>query len=818
MTKNEKKFYDSLEEIFTGAKIEGEGGFINLLHIKSKYYKKILEKFQAEINANLIITNDFKEDFFDTLYSFFSRYFSESGSVYYVKSSAWQKIYEKMYTSNKDVILFWKTNMLYYVKSDILYNSIDVTIKDNNEDEKRFYFDVTKLKNKANNEKKELAFIFDKIENNKNFLKVDYSTQGSKTKIDEIARLTTIDEETVEKAVKIFRKQSSVDYFINKNARAFLTEQLDLYLHQKMLDNNQFNQEQLNQLKTVKDFAIKIIDFVSQFEDELVRIWNKPKFVKNSNYVISLDTINDELKNKIAKSKGLTEQINEWKLLKIVKEDFDFNKRDKNQEKLPIDTKYFKELELEIINQFENLDESLNGRLIHSENYQALNTIKNKYQGQVQCVYIDPPFNTGKDFAYIDGFQDSTWCTLMDNRFKSIKNILNNKGSFFLHLDENANYLGRLLFNDFGFDETKEITFHTMAATDEEASTFGMKNVSSKNFVQESQTIFYGRYEKSVFRKLWKPNRRTSELNVGSMDLIANLKPGGSAKAKAGYDFVVEKYENDELVEIDIPGAKTETIYTMGDIWSDILSMSQSTIRQHGENISFQGQKPEHLLRRIVQSSTNKNDLVLDYFAGTGTTAAVAHKLSRKWLTIEQGLHFHETYIDINNDGLEEVKIGCIGRLKIVLNGDKNFYVTNSQYRRGSTLSKDINWQGGGFFKYYELEQYEDTLRKMKYNETATLFDNDKPFESYVFATDTKLASVLEKKDSVNIDFSKLYENIDFAETIANLMGKDIVKITKTGVLLEGDNKEIRTDYNNMNNDEKVEFIKLMKNLLWWGE
>jgi hypothetical protein len=162
--------------------------------------------------------------------------------------------------------------------------------------------------------------------------------------------------------------------------------------------------------------------------------------------------------------------------------------------------------------------------------------------------------------------------------------------------------------------------------------------------------------------------------------------------------------------------------------------------------------------------------------------------------------------------------------MKWVLNGDQKMHAVEKDRR--PHLSKDINWQGGGFFKYYELEQYEDTLRKMKYNADAvTIFDNRRPFANYVFQADSKLADVLEiqlnatgEESIVNLDFDKLYPNIDFAETISCLKGKPIKKITPTGVLLEGEREEIRTDYKNMTPEEKVEFVKMLKPLLWWGE
>ncbi|HRR53660.1 MAG TPA: hypothetical protein P5301_09380 [Bacteroidales bacterium] len=139
----------------------------------------------------------------------------------------------------------------------------------------------------------------------------------------------------------------------------------------------------------------------------------------NSNYVITLDRIINQVKNlelidKILNHKNIDEQINEWKELGIIDNSFDKNdiyedtilgKQLNNKYKhLPIDTKYFKDLEIEILKLFDNLDYSLDGWLIKSENYQALNTILPKFKEKAQTIYIDPPFNTGSDFVYLDKY------------------------------------------------------------------------------------------------------------------------------------------------------------------------------------------------------------------------------------------------------------------------------------------------------------------------------------------------------------------------------------------------------------------------------
>lgn len=803
MNKHEMKFYDALEDIFLGAKIEGDGGFVNLLSIKSAYYKKIIKDFKESVSNNELI-NSFKEEFFDRLYSFFEKYFSESGSVYFTKTRYSQNIYEQVYTDTKDVVLFWKTNVLYYVKSDLLFQSTDVTIEEKNK-EYSFFFDCTEIENKQNNEKKELIFTFDSTTKSKHKFTVTYSVKGRINKIDELSKVSGVPANILEKAFNVFKKQNKVDFFINKDAKKFLTNQLDLYLNQILLEeNNQFDQVRLDQIKTVKEYSLKIIDFISQFENELVKIWNKPKFVMNSNYVISFDRLPSGIIDKLMKHPGWESQVNEWNEFQI----------DLDSQYKPIDTKHFKNLEMEILSIFNNIDDELDGRLIRSENYQALNTLSRKYKNTVQTIYIDPPFNTGKDFAYIDNYQDSTWLSLMNDRLIKSFGLLKEDGSFWLHLDHNANNYGKEIIKNH-FNDITEIIFDTNATKDEEADLFGYKSFGS-NFQLKHQTIFYCRHENNFkYNKLWKPNRNTTKLNIGWLDLTAKPLVENPKKISDNY-YHINKWDNGKLVEKKI-NIDNEKLFPVGDIWNDIFSFTQSEMRV-SESLSFtSSQKPENLLRRIIETSTDQRDLVIDYFLGIGTTIAVAQKLNRKWIGIEMGSHIEEWYMD--ND---TKKVGVLGRMKLVLNGDQQIPLLN----RRPHLSKDINWQGGGFFKYYDLEQYEDTLRKSKYNHGATtIFDETNPFANYIFQSDDKLADVLEvslngsgAESIINIDFDKLYANIDFPETISLIKGKAIKKISPTGVLLEGERKEICTDYKNMDAYEKVEFVKMLKPLLWWGD
>ena len=136
-------------------------------------------------------------------------------------------------------------------------------------------------------------------------------------------------------------------------------------------------------------------------------------------------------------------------------------------------------------------------------------------------------------------------------------------------------------------------------------------------------------------------------------------------------------------------------------------------------------------------------------------------------------------------------------------------------------ISEDLKWKGGGFFKYYFLEQYENTLQRMKYKNSSpnSIWDTKDPFAQYIFYADEKFTDVLNVKDkNIKLDFDKLYPNIDFAETISNLLGLSIKKITDDSVILIDEEKPIKTNYQKMTNEERLEFARLLKPLLWWGE
>ncbi|GAA7498708.1 hypothetical protein HpBHB23_02060 [Helicobacter pylori] len=750
MKTNEAQFYEVLENLFIGVKIEDKqeslldpnakamkNGMLNLMKAKSKYYQNKKQELEKLIGLKCQNNNDLKEELFDKLYSFFKRYLSANGGIYFNDTPLYDSLYTKSdyekCSLKKDTALFYKTKDLYYVKSETIYKDFCFELEN-----MVFNFDTSSLESKKNNEKINLVFNLKDVDTKTNTLNfsVTLSSKGNQTKISEILKECSnqgvkLDEEVLKKAFAKFKKQGSMDYFIHKNVLGFLKEQLDLYLFEYLFkEMTEFDAKRLNEINTIKEVALQVISLVSEFENELCKIWNKPRFVLNSHFIVSLDQLkakNYDL-DKITNHKNYPKQVKEWQDLNLKTTDNLLE-----NEFLPLDTLYFKDLEEEIKNLF-NEDE-INGTLIKSENYQALNSLKNRYKETIDCIYIDPPFNTGSDFAYIDKFQDSTWLSLMHNRLELAYDFLSPQGSFYLHLDNNANYLGRILLNDI-FDKENfrnEIIWYYSNKMANSGNSFAKNTETILNYSKNEEYIFYRQKEPRSEPVLLSKREGRDGKNMRARD----------ENGKVIYELSHERY--------------------VDTLWNIPIIGSTSTERvKNNENLT---QKPEKLLERIIQVSSDENSIILDFFAGSGTTCAVAHKLKRKYIGIEMGEHFESVILP---------------RLKKVMGGFK------------SGAAKEFN--GGGAIKVYALESYEEILRKIKYE------DNDKPL-----AYDEQYSDLVECKDNsytLNVDALEKM-GVDIKETLENLWGLKVEFFNEKVVKFKG-------------NDKEVEILKALKEALIW--
>ncbi|MCG2698369.1 hypothetical protein L6307_04785 [Candidatus Parcubacteria bacterium] len=166
MNNKEQKFYSILQNLFVGAKLEGDSGYVNLMNIKTEYFKRIEKNLKSEVKKKF--GNEEPEDLYDKLYSFFDSYISDGGAIFFSSTPVYKNIYSKVYSDREDTALFWKTAKLYYVKSEANYKSIDnLQLHGEPEIAFDFQFDASLLKHKQANEKKELEFYFTGVKTRK---------------------------------------------------------------------------------------------------------------------------------------------------------------------------------------------------------------------------------------------------------------------------------------------------------------------------------------------------------------------------------------------------------------------------------------------------------------------------------------------------------------------------------------------------------------------------------------------------------------------------------------------------------------------------
>lgn len=268
----------------------------------------------------------------------------------------------------------------------------------------------------------------------------------------------------IAKYLNQYTAKNSMDYFIHKDLGGFLKRELDYYIKNELFRLDELGSEKqpntknyerhLQKALTLREVAHKLIEFLAQTEEFQKKLWLKKKFVVDTQWLITLDKAPAELYSQIEANDA---QWSEWEKLGFMPAKAKRKELLKPDSKLVLDTQFFdadftaKLLE-HIGNTAGHLDEATDGVLVHSENLQALNLMQERYRGQVNCVCIDPPYNTGSDgFCYKDGYKSSTWLTQQHQTLPLARASLSETGSFLAFCDENeVRHFGLFLEEIFG--------------------------------------------------------------------------------------------------------------------------------------------------------------------------------------------------------------------------------------------------------------------------------------------------------------------------------------------------------------------------------
>lgn len=826
-----------------------KSGFINLLQMKSKYFQHI---------KNLLEKEKLNHSIYTKLYNFFSSYLNETGTPFFYDTPMHKNIYAKVYTNSKDTSLFYKTQNLYYVKSDTLYHDAEITSQDS---KYTFIFDTSHFIPNADNAKNKAIFKFTIEENIRIYVLNDKESlkelpnvfkQNSSDLSDEFIKSLKdkkiqLQEEEIKKILSSYKRQNEIDFFIHKNARAFLQEQFNLWLCNYVLDDiTQWRQEKIEELNTLKKVAFTIIDYIADFEDELKAIWCKPKFAKKVEYVFSLDRIDSALLDSIINDEGFKAQIKEWQELRLIDESFDIkNINDEKYKFLPLDTKHFsKTTKYKILSTFEDIESTLNGELIKSDNFQALNTLLPKYQNKVDLIYIDPPYNApASEIIYKNNFKDSTWLAMMANRLDLAKGFLSERGLINIAIDDIELFnLGCLCDMIFGVNNhilTNSVlcnpqgrVANNISKTSEYNLLYCNNNTNfnieipkikkDKNDTTLIRTGTNSRREERPFRyfPILEKNNQLFMITDEEYKMIYNkntkqfnddfVKQLEFKYKKQGFNFILPKSKTQELLvwqrefnrvkqELHSYIFRNNKIYTPylekakpTTLWTDNLFSNPeygTELLKNILNIDVSQNTPKsiYVVEQFLQM-TSKDSTILDFFGGSGTTAHAVLGLNRegsnrKFVLVEMGEHFYNVIIP---------------RIKKV--------AFSQEWKNGKLKNgKQVNPISIAF-RYYELESYEESLSNCEY-----VLDKDSIID---YRKSRKLIKGIKKGEAISLDMSGYIENFDILHTMANVLGLRIQRLfldSKGIECVEFDNGDIVPS----DSVDLCKYPKLTK-LIWW--
>ncbi|GAA8238127.1 site-specific DNA-methyltransferase [Helicobacter pylori] len=377
--------------------------------------------------------------------------------------------------------------------------------------------------------------------------------------------------------------------------------------------------------------------------------------------------------------------------------------------------------------------------LIKGNNLIALHSLKKKFAKQVKCIYIDPPYNTGNDsFNYNDNFNHSSWLVFMKNRLEAAREFLSDDGVIFVQCDDNEQAYLKVLMDEIFLRENfvscithivkPEGRMYGQVAKTHEYILVYAKNINNLIFneIEKEGHAFSYVDEKGGFDLQGLENRNFrafNGLNIpslryglfidenqkdsnGFMPVFGEYRDGLTEvfpDSRNGFDLVwrwgKEKAlkENHSLVGVFkdrlrvFQKVRSNTTRAKSIFWNKSMITQKGTeeVKQIFKTQIFDFPKPEALISRILEISTNENDLVLDFFAGSGTTCAVAHKMKRRYIGIEQ---------------MDYIETIAKERLKKVIEGEQG------------GISKKCGFKGGGSFVYAELKEVNLEIKKQILN------------------------------------------------------------------------------------------------------
>lgn len=887
---------------------------------------------QEQIATYSVDVNDLENQVYSALYNFFRRYYDEGDFISQRRYK--EGVYAIPY-EGEEVKLYWANHDQYYIKTSEYFRDYSFKLRSG----KRAHFKLVEADTEKDNRKEiddnkrrfvlaedplawqdgEVVILFEFRPEKANQstcnemtlktifgLRKGLDEQIQKDALTELAHPAPTegnpDRTLLEKHLEDYTRRNTQDYFIHKDLGKFLRRELDFYIKNEImhLDNIENEsaprvEEYLSKIKVIRQIARKIIDFLAQIEDFQKKLWLKKKFVVETHYCITLDRIPEELYPEIAANDA---QREEWARLFAIDEIdgsndlFKISYSDpltvnflKSNPFLIIDTKFYnKNFKYRLLNNIDNFDDSIDGEIFQSENYQALNLLSETYKKEIQSIYLDPPYNAAEtQILYKNNFRHSSWISMIDDRIPIIKKILTPKGIFCITIDDyefhflkayldslfgEEQHLGTVVIrnNPSGRSTTQGFAinheygiFYSPSSTDamigrlphsdEQKARYDVVDKNGKRFEWENLRKssrasnrtdrpkqfypFYYNVESELLRipKIhWNENLREWEVLENPKSNEKIVWPLNNQDVEKVWSYGVER-SREELKTMSVRNRdgkfeiyKRKYLQQRGVLprtWWDDSSYSardngaREIKNLFGSSNKFDFPKAVKAVKdSLLISGVEEDDIVLDYFAGSGTTAQAVIELNRqeeldlKFILIEMGEHFD-----------------FVLKPRIL----KSIY--SDTWRKGKPVSRN----GIGYaFKYTKLESYEDSLNnitlKRPKQAQAALLDETAFSEDYLlhymlnFESQGSLLD-LERIETpfdyqLQIASSTVGETeatpVDLVETFNYLLGLHVRSIRKIddAVVVRGTTREekqilvIWRTVPEMDNDQLNDFFK----------
>jgi adenine-specific DNA-methyltransferase len=558
-----------------------------------------------------------------------------------------------------------------------------------------------------------------------------------------------------------YTARNTLDYFIHKDLGGFLRRELDFFIKNEVLflddiDDAAFSvtEQQLRKIRIIRSIAKKIIRMLAQLENFQKKLWLKKKFVVETNYCITLDRIpfNEKLFEEIFSNE---KQIAEWEELFAIDrtelaKDYDGMEWEgflalPYIKSLMVDTLYYSRVFTDnLLSKFHNIDSESSGELLNTDNFHGLSLLSDKYRARVRCIYIDPPYNTNSaPILYKNEYKDSSWMSLIRDRVALSKNVLSERGVKTVAIDDTELCnLAKILEDQFpdsrhskvvithnpkgsitkDFNRVHEYALFVTPENDKNSITrtleendvprkmrrWGENSLRTERplsfypiYVKEHRVIRVGEVPSDEFH----PSGKNVIKECGEIEVWPIDQNGIERRWNFGLDSIQQNL--DRVAAIEESGAidlfvtyeltVPKTVWTGGDF--DAGKNGNSLLIDILGEKRFDFPKSINTVERCIYLATanDKDAIVLDYFAGSGTTAHAVYKLNdsdgggRKFILIEMGKHFDTVVLP---------RTKKISYCRNWISGKPEFI---------------DEFGSSAFFKYSRLESYEDVLNNLSF-------------------------------------------------------------------------------------------------------